>query len=417
MRPAESLTLPDDLRQVKTMLSAQELTLLYRLARDTYAGCGEIVDGGAFLGGSTLALALGLRDNPRVADKAFRIHSYDYFVADHFVAQFISGVPEGASTRPTTTASSRRSPRTSPCTRATSRRFRGGATRPIDILFIDVAKSWETNDFLLHQFFPQLTAGSYVIQQDYHWPHTPWISITMELLRTSFTHLESMPWATSFYRCDRAIDRDVLPASLRDLGAPLLRRLADQAQVFERGGREWTAQQCNIVSLCLSLGEIDEAARVMDDTLRTAPTWVDYFQYRPNIPVRGLNVMSSRICIVAPEFIGPFPNGGVGTACYWEATTLGAAGHDVTVLYTGPVERETPEHWERHFASTAPFRLHGSVRDGSSTPSVARGQSARPDVPGEPHGGSGPGVSSPGAIRPRAVPGVPRPRRTRRAGA
>ena len=32
------------------------------------------------------------------------------------------------------------------------------------------------------------------------------------------------------------------------------------AQVFERGGREWTAQQCNIVSLCLSLGDVDEAA-------------------------------------------------------------------------------------------------------------------------------------------------------------
>src|SRR5262245_11693925 len=65
--------------------------------------------------------------------------------------------------------------------------------------------------------------------------------------------------------------------------------------------------------------------------------------------------MRSRICIVSPEFIGPFPNGGVGTACYWEAMTLSSAGHDVTVLYTGPVERETPEYWERHFASTAPF--------------------------------------------------------------
>ena len=287
MRPAESPTLPDDLRQVKTMLSAQELTLLYRLARDTYAGCGEIVDGGAFLGGSTLALALGLRDNPRVTDKAFRIHSYDYFVADHFVAQFISGVPEGASTRPyfdsvIAPVASHVSVHEGDITTFPWRR-----DKPIDILFIDVAKSWETNDFLMHQFFPQLTAGSYVIQQDYHWPHTPWISITMELLKESFTHLESMPWATSFYRCNRAIDRDLLPASLRDLGAPLLRRLADQAQVFERGGREWTAQQCNIVSLCLSLGDVDEAARVMEDTLRTAPRWVEYFQYRPNIPVRA----------------------------------------------------------------------------------------------------------------------------------
>jgi len=65
---------------------------------------------------------------------------------------------------------------------------------------------------------------------------------------------------------------------------------------------------------------------------------------------------TSRICIVAPEFIGPFPNGGVGTACYWEALTLGTAGHDVTVLYAGPTERESPEHWQAHFAAAAPFR-------------------------------------------------------------
>jgi hypothetical protein len=245
------------------------------------------VDGGAFLGGSTLALATGVRDNPRVTDKQFRVHSYDFFVADHLVAQFIPGISEGASTRPyydsvIAPVSSHVAVHEGDITT-----FPWRADRSIEILFLDVAKSWETNDFLLQQFFPRLIAGSYVIQQDYHWPHTPWISITMELLKDSFTHLESMPWATSFYRCNRPIDRDLLPASLRDLGAPRLRRLADQAQVFERGSREWTAQQCNIVSLCLSLGQVDEASRVMDDTLRAAPTWVEYFQYRPNIPIRA----------------------------------------------------------------------------------------------------------------------------------
>lgn len=63
-----------------------------------------------------------------------------------------------------------------------------------------------------------------------------------------------------------------------------------------------------------------------------------------------------RICIVSPEFIGPYPNGGVGTACYWEAHTLAGAGYDVTVLYTGRTERETPEHWEAHFAAAGTFR-------------------------------------------------------------
>ncbi len=57
----------------------------------------------------------------------------------------------------------------------------------------------------------------------------------------------------------------------------------------------------------------------------------------------------ARICLVAPEFIGPFPNGGVGTACYWEAIALADAGFDVTVLYTGPTDRQTPDHWERTY--------------------------------------------------------------------
>ena len=58
----------------------------------------------------------------------------------------------------------------------------------------------------------------------------------------------------------------------------------------------------------------------------------------------------ARVCLIAPEFIGPFPNGGVGTACYWEARTLAAAGYDVTVLYTGPTERASAEHWERTYS-------------------------------------------------------------------
>ena len=64
------------------------------------------------------------------------------------------------------------------------------------------------------------------------------------------------------------------------------------------------------------------------------------------VPVRMIP-RRAHVCIVAPEFIGPFPNGGVGTACYWEAASLAAAGFDVTVLYTGPTDRETPDHWER----------------------------------------------------------------------
>jgi hypothetical protein len=288
MRPAESTILPLEVRHARTMLSAQELELLYTLARDRYTGRGEIIDGGAFLGGSTLALAAGLRDNPAVADTRGRVHSYDMFVADHFVSQFIDGYPEGTSTRPYYDGVIAAVADRVTVHEGDIATFPWPADRAIEILFIDVAKSWETNDFLVQQFFPRLIPGvSSVIQQDYHWPHTPWISITMELLADHVTYLGSMPWATAHYRWERALEPGELPARLRDLGADRLRELATRAQRFEPGGREWTAQQCNLVALCLSLGQVDDAAAIFDATISAAPTWVDYFKYAPALPARA----------------------------------------------------------------------------------------------------------------------------------
>lgn len=59
------------------------------------------------------------------------------------------------------------------------------------------------------------------------------------------------------------------------------------------------------------------------------------------------------ICIVTNELIGPFKNGGVGTAMTGLAETLAAAGFRVTVLYTGSVW--SPDvgigKWRAHYAA------------------------------------------------------------------
>lgn len=270
------------------MLSAQELELLYVLGRDVYSGHGEIVDGGAFLGGSTLALGCGLRDNPRVADKAGRIHSYDLFAADHYARRFVPAGPDGSSTRAfydeaiAPVASLVTVHEGDICT------FPWNPATPIEVLFIDVAKTWAINDFLLHQFFPRLIPGvSHVIQQDYHWPHTPWISITMELLADHVTYLGSMPWATACYRWERALDPATLPERLRDLEPTQLCALATRAQRWPPGTREWAAQQCNIVALYLWLGMTTEAEEAYAHTVATAPEWIEYFSYKPALPTRA----------------------------------------------------------------------------------------------------------------------------------
>ncbi|MGF1483399.1 MAG: glycosyltransferase family 4 protein [Opitutales bacterium] len=62
----------------------------------------------------------------------------------------------------------------------------------------------------------------------------------------------------------------------------------------------------------------------------------------------------SPVCLIAPEFVGPYRNGGVGTACYWQALLLARAGEDITVLYTGRTNVEMPAYWQGHF-----LRAHG----------------------------------------------------------
>ncbi len=58
-----------------------------------------------------------------------------------------------------------------------------------------------------------------------------------------------------------------------------------------------------------------------------------------------------RICIVCGEFLGPFRNGGIGTAYTRLAELLNAAGHDVTLLYTnGRFTLTQPvEYWIQHY--------------------------------------------------------------------
>ena len=57
-------SLPEDLADYPSMMSADEKKLLYGLAKDHYLGEGIIVDAGIFLGASTRCFAAGLRVNP-----------------------------------------------------------------------------------------------------------------------------------------------------------------------------------------------------------------------------------------------------------------------------------------------------------------------------------------------------------------
>src|SRR5204862_4565513 len=71
---------------------------------------------------------------------------------------------------------------------------------PIDVLFLDILKSWEINDAVLRDFFPSLVPGrSVIVHQDYGWGDTPWIPVTVELMRESLVLLDWMEWGTHVF--------------------------------------------------------------------------------------------------------------------------------------------------------------------------------------------------------------------------
>jgi hypothetical protein len=130
------LSLPADVQEVATMLSLEERKLLYALAREYAGEDAAIVDGGCFLGGSTVALLAGVRDRPqpwrgppvelRQVGGSFRPalgRERSRFGIPHVVHE--GDIVHIA--------------------------WSGG---PIDVLFLGVVKSWKINDAVLRDFFP-----------------------------------------------------------------------------------------------------------------------------------------------------------------------------------------------------------------------------------------------------------------------
>lgn len=223
-----------------TMLTDQERRFLYWLTKRYYSGAGAIVDAGCFAGGSTLALGTGLAEN--WPEPQFWIDSYDLFLADGYMVQwyFKDRAHEDHSFRDifdeqTGSVASK------------VRVHHGDITtfgwdgRPVEILFLDVCKTWEVNDYCMRTFFPLLIPGqSIVVQQDYFHQAEEWLIASMELLWDKFDYVAYVPLNTAVFRLRTAITAEDLPTSMRSLGlerlAALIRRQVDRHDdPFQKG--------------------------------------------------------------------------------------------------------------------------------------------------------------------------------------
>lgn len=197
------------------MLTDEESRLLYWLARDYADGSGEICDLGCFTGGSTARLAAGVLD----ADRLTPVHGYDHFQIKEPQKKtylYPSGVAPFQGEDMLPAATSLLSP-----WKPVVQLHAGDICRthwtgaPIELLFVDAAKTPRSADAIARKFYPSMIPNrSVLIQQDYlHW-RQPWIPAQMELLGDM---LELVAWCkvgTAAFRPTRAIGQDDLTRAL-----------------------------------------------------------------------------------------------------------------------------------------------------------------------------------------------------------
>jgi hypothetical protein len=219
------------------MLSKAERRLLYSLARDYAGGDAAIVDAGCFLGGSSAALMAGMRDRQE-ASSGPPLASYDLFRVEAFtIPKFFAkdSVRVGDSFRP-------RYDRHLEGFDMPHRVHEGDITAlgwdggPIDVLFLDLLKSWEINDAVLRDFFPSLVPGrSVIVHQDYGWGDTPWIPITVELMRDSLVLLDWMEWGSHAFFVERELPTTVLADGVARLDLETKLEVIEQAVARAEG--------------------------------------------------------------------------------------------------------------------------------------------------------------------------------------
>ncbi len=244
-RPWRDVELPPDAVGIPTMLSKLERKLLYALARDYASDDAAIVDAGCFLGGSTAALLAGVRDRSEPWTGP-PIASYDLFQVEAYtIPKFFAGDPHiqvGDSFRDRFDANVAKFDVPHLVHEGDIVEI-GWSGEPIDVLFLDVLKTWEVNDAVLRDFFPCLRPGrSVIVHQDYGSGWLPWIPISVELMGDSLRLIDGMEWGSHLFLVADEIPSDMLENGVARLAVDekfaLVERAVEQSDGWVRGMME-----------------------------------------------------------------------------------------------------------------------------------------------------------------------------------
>ena len=210
-----------DVIDIEALLFPEERKIMAWMAQHIYTGDGEIVDAGAFLGGSAACFGLGLSRNTKVQRKDGRIHSYDLFRKGNWLP---SSVPSWDPKEDGETTLDVFHNQIAQYEHMISvhpgdirkRNWNGGR---IELLMLDCSKTQELNDHCMRIFMPSMIPDrSYLIHQDYAVRSAMyWLHSTMYLLRDHFEHLATVKFGgTTIFRCKKAITPEVIEGVIYD---------------------------------------------------------------------------------------------------------------------------------------------------------------------------------------------------------
>jgi hypothetical protein len=225
-----AFTTPDDILAVTAMLSRREKRMLFWLALNYYSRAGAVVDLGAYLGGSAICLAAGLRAQG-VTDRV--LHSYDLFKLGAYELErdFPDGAPPGNSTRSIFDANLMAYADLLATHEGDLLEQRWDGS-DVEILFVDIAKSSASWDHVVEQFFPALIPGrSVVVMQDYLFERGgPWHQVVMEHLQDQLRYLVDAEYGSALFLNTRKVtEEDVASARWDNISESERVRLMHQA--------------------------------------------------------------------------------------------------------------------------------------------------------------------------------------------
>jgi len=263
---------PSDIYTPKGMVGPEERRCYFWLGKNWLSGKGSIVDAGAFLGSSTYCFAAGAAaGGRREFEGKTLIHAYDYFkVVDKYVGEAITRdfrpIAEGESYLDifaTQTAPFADMIRAHPGD-FLSHRWHGD---PIEILFIDIAKTAELNAHAVGQFFSSLIPGrSVLVHQDFYHCWHPYIHIGMEFFDEEFELVdEHVPHQSRVWRLTKPIPQEKIARMAaydltKEERLALLDRLIGKSSEFYRP----MIEVVKLWQLCLD-GDKDAANRQLRD--------------------------------------------------------------------------------------------------------------------------------------------------------